>query len=439
MSSANAEFRNYRQKAEEQTAYIQKAFYDPEKGLYRPAFPMPKDGLPYEFMWGNGVQFTTLVSATRADPKTYKPVLYQFAQGLKRYWDKDAPVPGFDAYFAGPNGDDKYYDDNQWLVLGFVEAYEVTRDQFFLDWARETHDFVMSGWDEKLGGGIYWYQDHKSKNTCANAPAAASALRLYRVGRTKEDRQHLETALRIRHWLNANLKDEDGLYWDNIKLNGEIEKTKWTYNTALPIRTDLLLYEASGIKQYLAEARRMADAAIERWVDPETGAMQNSPRFTHLLSEALLQLHDATREPKYLNVVRRYADYAYVHGRHPEGGYRERWGREPGPDDRRLLIENASMARLFWLLSKYPDADELVATAEKRIADREWSRAEPLLRQAMETAPEDLRAHVRYLEVLQRRKKADEAELQAVRLAEIAKDPEKRARLESLGWKPATR
>lgn len=421
MMPASAEYSHYRRKAAEQMAWVQNNLYDPASGLYHAAIPRAENSLPYDFMWGNGVQFTALVAATRNDPKRWKPTLYAFAGGLKRYWDKDADIPGFDAYFSSPGRSDKYYDDNQWLVLGFTEAYQVTGDTFFLDWARDTQDFVLSGWDDALGGGIYWHDSHQSKNTCSNAPAAAAALRLYRVGRTKEDRAQLEWALRIRHWLNAHLKDADGLYWDNVHLDGRIERTKWTYNTALPIRVDTLLYEATGVKPYLAEARRMADAAIAEWVNPKTGAIRDTPKFTHLLCEALLGLHEVTREPKYLNVVRRYADFADAHGRHPDGGFREHFERESKPGEPRLMIENAAMARLFWLLAPYPSADELVSVAKKRMADREWDRAEPLLRQAVETAPRHTEARLRFIETLRRRGKVDEAGAEEARLREVAR------------------
>ena len=36
--------------------------------------------------------------------------------------------------------------------------------------------FVLSGWDERLGGGIYWRPDHKTKNTCSNGPGATAGL-----------------------------------------------------------------------------------------------------------------------------------------------------------------------------------------------------------------------------------------------------------------------
>ena len=96
----------------------------------------------------------------------------------KAYWDPAAPVPGYNAWCSGPGGTDKYYDDNAWVAMDFVEAYKSTHDPLFLQKAFATQRFVLSGWDDRLGGGLYWKLDHQGKNTCSNAPAAAAALSL---------------------------------------------------------------------------------------------------------------------------------------------------------------------------------------------------------------------------------------------------------------------
>jgi rhamnogalacturonyl hydrolase YesR len=376
---------NYRQKAIEATDYIQKTFFDEKAGLYRPSVPAEEKALPYDFMWANGVQFSALVGAARHEPQRYKPTMYAFARSLERYWDKNSNPPGFDAYFASPDGDDKYYDDNAWLVLGFAEAYRDTRDAFFLDWARRTHNFVLSGWDEKQDGGIYWYQvKRESKNTCSNAPTATAALELFHIGRDPRD---LEWAKRIHNWTCSKLQDKDGLFWDNINLKGEIERTKWTYNTALMIRSNLGLWRATKEKRYLQEATRVSDAALARWADPATGGFADSARFNHLLSEALLQTYEATRNMKYLNAVRRDADFAYRYVRDAQnGGYWNQWKIVNRPkDERKTLIENASVARLFWLLTPYLDVEELRARGEETLRRGDRKAAIDWWQQALES------------------------------------------------------
>ncbi|HEY0074323.1 MAG TPA: glycoside hydrolase family 76 protein [Abditibacteriaceae bacterium] len=377
---------NYKAKAEETMNFIQANLYDEKAKLYHPAVPLKEKELPYDFMWGNGVQFSALVGATRHNPQKYKPLMYAFAEGLKKYWDAQAPIPGFDAYFASPTDDDKYYDDNAWLVLGFAEAYELTKDPMFLDWARRAHKFVLSGWDEKLGGGIYWRPDQKSKNTCVSAPAAVSALRLYHLG----DKDQLQWAQRLCTWTNNTLQDKDGLFWDNISTEakniGQIEKTKWTYNTALMLRANIGLYKVTKDAKYLLEARRMADAGLKKWTDPQTGGFADEAKFNHLWSEALLELYEATKDLKYLNAVRRDADFAWRYVRDPNGGFWNKWrkGNRSG-DERKTMIENAAPARLFWLLAPYLDVEELRAAGEKSLQVGDHRKAADFFQQALES------------------------------------------------------
>ena len=351
---------NYEQKALEATDYIQRAFYDPTAKLYRPTAPMKPGGLPYEVMWGNGLEHSVLTFATKYEPEKYKPVLYDFSQAMLRYWDKDAPIPGFDAYFSSPTDDDKYYDDNAWLVLSFVEAYDVTKDPQFLTWAQQTQNFVLSGYDDKLGGGLYWHQQKKeSKNTCVSGPAAAAALDLYRVTGDKTD---LNQATQLYNWTCDKLQDKDGLFFDNINLNGEIGKAKFTYNTALMLRNNVELYKVTKDPKYLKEARRVADASLDYWTGTG-GKFGDDPKFNNWLCDALLATYQVTDDVKYLNAVRRHADYGYRNGRDAsDGGYWNNWSAtKHAPDERKTLIENASAARIFWLLAPYDDLDALRA------------------------------------------------------------------------------
>ncbi len=384
LSAGGSARANYRVKAQAQTDWIQSNLFDEKAGLYHASFPADPKALPYDFMWANGVQFSALVGATRYSAPKYKPILDAFAVGLQKYWDAAAPVAGFDAYFSSPNGDDKYYDDNAWLTLGFAEAYRVTKDTKYLDWARKTHRFVLSAWDDKLGGGLYWHQqDLKSKNTCVSAPAATGALALYTLG----DRDQLAQAQRLVAWTDKNLQDPaDDLFWDNINLEGKVQKAKWTYNTALMIRANLGLWQATKATKYLQEARREGDSSLRYWVDPATGGFKDSARFNHLLSEALLGLFESTHDLKYLNAVRRDADFAYRYVRDPSGGYWNDWKIKPhASDERKALIENSSVARLFWLLAPYADTEELNAQAKAAEARQDWKRAAELLRQAVES------------------------------------------------------
>lgn len=426
---------DYRQKAEEQTDYIQTHFYDAAARKYHDTYPLDPKGLPWTVMWANGVQWRVLAAAAQEDPAKYRPVLDAFGQGLQEYWDPQSQPPGFNAYCSGPGGTDKYYDDNAWMVLGFLEAYDVTQDPQYLQRARATQAFVLSAWDEKLGGGLYWSLKRDGKNTCVSAPDAVAALRL--AARGEADQR--QWARRLIGWVDGHMQDPSGLYWDSENLGGKIEKTKWTYNTGLMIQANVLRFKMDADGPALREAEREADAAITTWQDPATGAFANGAGFNHLLCEGLLRLYEVDHRVGYLDAVRRHAAYSDRRLRDAAGGgYWSEWKHGVHkPDERKSLLDNASDARLFWLLAPYPDVDALTAQGVGAAGRGRDAAAEALLRQAADSDTEAVEARFRLWRVLGREKKTAQARALGREMDILAGDAVLRARLEAVGWKPA--
>lgn len=321
-------------------------FWLPERGLYAdeatPGQPPPDKPA---FMWGGGVQLTALTAAAKVDKAKYAPLLKRYADGLQVYWTETNGIGGYDVLPA-PKPPDRYYDDNEWIVLAFCEAYAVTGDALYRDRAEKTLAFVMSGEDDKLGGGIYWREPERtSKNTCSNGPAAAAALRLYQLTKKSD---YLAIGRRLYDWTNAHLQDTDGLYFDNVKLDGTVEKTKWSYNTALMLRANCLLYEITQEKRYLAEAERIAKAAEARWIKPDTGGVADDAQFAHLLLEAFLSLHALDGDAHWREIVVRALTYLHDKARDPKGYYPARWDTPLSTALTKVtLIKQASAARAF--------------------------------------------------------------------------------------------
>ena len=204
------------------------------------------------FMWGAGVQLTALAAAAQFDAGTYVPQLAAYADALEKYWIVHNGIGGY-SVLPEQQRADRYYDDNVWIVLALIETLEATRDEKYLERAEATMRFVLSGEDDELGGGIYWRERRRnSKNTCSNAPAIVAALRLYQK---TTNPQHLATAERLYDWTCSHLQDEeDGLFWDNLRLSGRLDRRKYSYNSALMIRANCLFFEVTKDPKYLAEA-----------------------------------------------------------------------------------------------------------------------------------------------------------------------------------------
>ncbi|MHA3775149.1 glycoside hydrolase family 76 protein [Verrucomicrobiota bacterium sgz303538] len=325
---------SYEARAREVMDHIEKTLWNETTGLY---VKSTSDSSP-EDMWGNGVMFSALVGAARHDPEKYVPIMQKFIAAMDGYWDAKATVPGYEPLpIKGAGPGDKYYDDNAWMVITFLEAYELTHDARFLTKADQTLEFVLSGWDDEGGGGIWWHEGHKdgSKNTCANAPAAVSCLRLAKF--KKEAAAELTAkAQRIVDWTVATFQAEDGLFWDSKKIaSGEINRGKLTYNSALMLRAFRGLHSRTGKSEFLAAAQRIGKAA-DAFIGRGWPVYRNPVKWSHLMAEADLELYRTTKEDYLLTRAKQDAEFRY-----------STWTTNPPAD----LISNASIARELWLMA----------------------------------------------------------------------------------------
>jgi uncharacterized protein YyaL (SSP411 family) len=347
---AAAETPPFRQWGEETQEVLHKDLWLPEKKLYAERINL-ETGKPDHpsFMWGVGVQLSALAAAAMVEPDKYLAPMRDYADAIQVYWWEHDGIEGFDVQ-PGPKASDRYYDDNAWLVLALAEVFEVTKDKKYLDRSAATFRFVMSGEDDKLGGGLYWRELEKTtKNTCTNAPAIVSALRLHQL--TKDDK-HLETAKRLYAWTKSKLQDGDGLFWDNLRLDGRVDRRKFTYNSALMIRANCLFHEINGEAVYLDEAQRIARAAEKRWI-AESGAVSDGGKFAHLLLESFLELHNRDKDPHWHEVVTRCLVHLHDKMRDENGRYPHRWDRAWGRPLRSvMLLDQASPARIYWLAAR---------------------------------------------------------------------------------------
>src|SRR2546430_4290504 len=116
------------------------------------------------------------------------------------------------------------------MVLTYCEAFEMTQDRKYLARAQQSLDFVLSGWDDKRGGGIWWHEGHKdgTKNTCVNAPAAVACLRIAKYLPAEKAKEYRAMARKIVQWTSHTLED-NGLYSDRITVEtGRIHQVKLT-------------------------------------------------------------------------------------------------------------------------------------------------------------------------------------------------------------------
>ncbi|APX32093.1 hypothetical protein BH708_04385 [Brachybacterium sp. P6-10-X1] len=198
----------------------------------------------------------------------------------EHYWYPAGGTTGLPGYTAatdsiqGAHGD-FYYDDNDWIALLEIEQHLLTDGSAGdLDRARQLLDLFRSGesTDQSLAspGGIFWTQAdwNRDRNTVSTVPSAKVALRWHQL---TGDPAALEDALRWMSWARETLLAPEGLYWDNIKPDGQIDTTFWTYNQGVPLGAEALAYEITGESVHRDNALDLVEAIFARYRPFEDG------------------------------------------------------------------------------------------------------------------------------------------------------------------------
>jgi Glycosyl hydrolase family 76 len=358
-ATSPGELAKYALRARRSYAALQRYFYDPQTSFYLEEYPR-EGGNPWSYVWpfSQAMIATQDMAGLPVVGSRYSADVTDRYTALEAYWNAETDPPGYDSYLRPPagQGGDKFYDDNEWIALGFIQRHYTSRrgDLDALRRAAEIFDLVVFGWDtdptHPCPGGVFWTQATWSndRNTVSNAPGAEVGLHLYLA--TRKD-YYLDWSVRMYDWVRTNMLAPNGLYWDHVDLAGNIEKTQWSYNQGTMIGAGVLLYRATGERAYLDQAKDTAARAIAFLADGERYFSQPA-RFHAIFFANLLQLSAVAPDPEYRRAIRWYADESYRRFRDPETGLYRFAG-----DDPVTLLEQSGMIRiesmLGWLPSRY--------------------------------------------------------------------------------------
>lgn len=224
-------------------------------GLFSENYPVnQKDTVDYlqgdkvkakevSFLW----PFSGMFSATNvlveipSVRQKYLTYMDTIAIGMEKYLDTVRKPIAYPAYPPQFSKEDRFYDDNGLVGIEYMEAYLNTKRPVYLSRAKVVFKFILSGWTDQLGGGVYWLEGHNDqKPACSNGMDMLVALKLYQA---TKDPYYLTWGKRFYYWMKTNLRNPDGVYYNDKKTaDGSVNKTFWSYNSGSMLQASVLLY-----------------------------------------------------------------------------------------------------------------------------------------------------------------------------------------------------
>jgi hypothetical protein len=343
---------------------MQQNFYVASAGLYK--------GEPeYSFLWPFSQALAASVSVAHIPGQQPKleSGLHALGASLQVYASSSAPAGETTATGAstattlysyddvtappiGPGGA-SYYDDNEWVGIELARMYELNHDAAALTGAEQIMQFVMAGW-QTVGpegqplpctGGVPFSnaKNNTQRNTITDGPAAELGVQLYRI--THEAR-YLQFAQMAYGWVRECLLEPSGLYADHIELDGEVNRSLWSYTQGVMIGAGTLLYQVTHEGSYLSQARQTAKAALV-YFDYGRLASEN-PFFAAVYFRNQIYLDSIAHEAPGTYPAREYAYWAWQRHRLTDNLFA--YGSPPTAE----LLGQAALVQIYALLSTPP-------------------------------------------------------------------------------------
>lgn len=317
-------------------ANIDKYFYQQKTGLY--VENTGKTEHPFSYLWP---LCALIQAANEIEAVKHQAYMPKVLKAIEQYYNPKAPAPGYQALPYQFKKDTRFYDDNQWIAIACLDAYNRTKNKAYLAQAELIYTFMMTGYDTQAGGGLYWEEGKlDSKNTCANGPGIIVALRLFE---TTKDKGYLESALKIYDWTNKHLRSPKALLYDAIKIPSlKIDSALYTYNTGTMLQSNVLLYKLTNDKKYLDEAYLIAKSAKAHFF--KNGRLPREYWFNAVMLRGFVELYQLDKDKGWVDFFVEDANRVWQTETDENGLL----GRKP----EKRLIDQAAMLEIFATLTR---------------------------------------------------------------------------------------
>ncbi|KAJ5776707.1 uncharacterized protein N7511_001718 [Penicillium nucicola] len=263
----------------------------------------------------------TISSAQSALSKaeTALDVLQTWYNGSTGIWDTSGWWNGANCITT-----DGSYDDDSWWALAWIAAYDVTKNQDYLDLAIGIFDHLTNNGPTTCSrGGIYLDDNHNYVNAITNELFQSVAAHL--ANRVPNKEKYVGWARRQWKWFQiSRMINDQGIINDGLTDCKNSGQPIWSYNQGVILGGLVELDRAAPDPSYLKAASSIAKAAIETLADSNDVIHDtcepkicdaNARQFKGIFIRNLSLLHRVSHNDEYVKVIRAYAESIWTHGR----------------------------------------------------------------------------------------------------------------------------
>lgn len=309
----------------------------------------------YSYLWpysGSLSAVSALYEATFSKNYLYK-FNHEVLPGLEMYLDTLRHPSAYASYIHSEPLPDRFYDDNIWIGIDLTDMYLLTKNKSYLNQAKMILQFIESGTDSLLGGGIYWVeQNRKGKHTCSNAPGAVFALKLFEA---TKDSVFFDKGKALYDWTKEKLQDKnDFLYYDNVNLNGDIDKKKYAYNSGQMLQAASILYLLTNDVSFFDDAQHIAASSYNYFFNDfvtESGErfrllQAGDIWFTSVMLRGFIEFYKIDKNPKYIDAFQQNLNYAWEYMRDEDKLFNTDWSGQ-ARDKSKWLLTQFGMVEMY--------------------------------------------------------------------------------------------
>ena len=226
---------------------------------------------------------------------------------------------GFSGFLNG------WYDDEGWWALAWLQIYDLTKKQQYLQTAIDIFEDMSKGWGGTCGG-LWWDKQHTYKAAIANALFLTVASQL--ANRATNREYYLDWAQKEWDWfqgtgmINSQYNINDGISLVTCHSNNG---TIWSYNQGVILGGLLELHMAAPNETYLIMAERIALAGIKFLTDShgilhdpcEPNCGGDGPQFKGIFLRNLQKLQLAVPNNRIKAFINENADSIWRNDRAP--------------------------------------------------------------------------------------------------------------------------